>query len=229
MLARYSLIICHYSLARGDGGCALFLQKVTVLGFWPNFVLFLAQKWLQMKFRWMARDYIGPVLLPLMGGRVFHKIFWGHLPYYIFAKYCAIYSPTVESTDELSPHTFQFSQSRLDEAYGGTNNLLISPFTDRPITDYRRVVTTLLDNAPPGTDELREETKGEGLLAVYREQITTVFTPLIQTPADLTFIQSLEDYLPRIADDFFSAYKVSSYLSKFGAFTSDKEAQLRND
>ena len=37
-LARYTLIICHYSLARGDGGCALILQKVTTLGIWPTFV-----------------------------------------------------------------------------------------------------------------------------------------------------------------------------------------------
>ena len=166
----------------------------------------------------MIRDYIEPVLFPPIWERVFLKIFRGHLPYYIFAKYCAIYSPTVESTDELSPHTFQFSQSRLDEAYGGTNNLLISPFTDRPITDYRRVVTTLLDNAPPGTDELREETKGEGLLAVYREQITTVFTPLIQTPADLTFIQSLEDYLPRITVDFFFGIQSAILLIKVWCF-----------
>ena len=43
------------------------------------------------------------------------------------------------------------------------------------------MVTTLLDNAPPGTEELQEEAKGEGLLAVYREQITAEFTPLIQT------------------------------------------------
>ena len=106
--------------------------------------------------------------------------------------------------------------------------MLISPFNDRPITDYRKVVTTLLDNAPPGTDELREETKGEGLLAVYREQITTVFTPLIQTPADLTFIQVWRTIYQELQLTFFSAYKVRSYLSKFGAFTSDKEAQLRN-
>ena len=71
--------------------------------------------------------------------------------------------------------------------------------------------------------------QSEGLLAVYREQITAEFTPLIQTPADLTFIRGLEDNLLRIAADFFWAYKVPSYLSKFGALTSDKEAQLRND
>ena len=90
-------------------------------------------------------------------------------------------------------------------------------------------MTTLLDNAPPGTEELQEEAKGEGLLAVYREHITAVLTPLIQTPADLTFIRSLEDYLLRIADDFCWAYKVPSYLSKFGTLTRDKEAQLRSD
>ena len=57
----------------------------------------------------------------------------------------------------LSPVTYQISQSRLNEAYHDTNNLLISPFTDRLFNDYREVVTTLLDNAPPGTEELREE------------------------------------------------------------------------
>ena len=90
-------------------------------------------------------------------------------------------------------------------------------------------MTTLLDNAPPGTEELQEEAKGEGLLAVYREQITAEFTPLIQTPADLTFIRGLEDNLLRITADSFWTYKVPSYLSKFGALTNDKEAQLNND
>ena len=90
-------------------------------------------------------------------------------------------------------------------------------------------MTTLLDNAPPGTEELQEDEKGEGLLAVYREDITAVLTPLIQTPADLTFIRSLEDYLLRIAVNFCWAYKVPSYLSKFDALTRDKKAQLRND
>ena len=89
-----------------------------------------------------------------MGGRVFHNIFRSHLTFYIFAKYCAVYSPTAESTDDLSPVTYQISQSRLNEAYRDTNNLLISPFTDRLFNDYRGVVTTLLDNAPPGTEEL---------------------------------------------------------------------------
>ena len=88
--------------------------------------------------------------------------------------------------------------------------MLISAFTDRPITDYRGVVTTLLDNAPPGTEEVKEEARGEGLLAVYREQITAEFTPLIQTPADLTFIRGLEDNLLRIAADSFWTYKVPS-------------------
>ena len=106
----------------------------------------------------------------------------------------------------------QFSRSRLDEAYRDTNNLLISPFTDRLFTDYRGVVTTLLDNAPPGTEKFQEEAKGEGLLAVYREQITAEFTPLIQTPADLTFIRGVEDNPLRIAADFFWAYKVPTYL-----------------
>ena len=147
-----------------------------------------------------------------MGGRVFHKIFRCHLPYYIFVKYCDKYSPTAESTDELSPVTFQFSQSRLDEAYRDANNLLFSPFTDRLFTDYRGVVTTLLDNAPPGTEELQEEAKSEGLLAMYREQITAEFTPLIQRPADLTFIRGLEDNLPRIAGDFFWVYKYTAFF-----------------
>ena len=66
-----------------------------------------------------------------------------------------------------------------------TNNLVISPFTDRLFTEYRGVLTKLLDNAPPGTEELREEAKGEGLLSLYREQITAEFTPLIQTPLTL--------------------------------------------
>ena len=91
-----------------------------------------------------------------MGGRVFQKIFRDHLPYYIFAKYCAIYFPTAESTDELSPVTYQISQSRLNEAYHDTNNLLISPFTDCLFNDYRGVVTTLPDNAPSGTEELQQ-------------------------------------------------------------------------
>ena len=67
--------------------------------------------------------------------------------------------------------------------------------------------------------------QSEGLLAVYREQITAEFTPLTQTPADLTFIRGLEDNLLRS----FWTYKVPSYLSKFGALTNDKEAQLKND
>ena len=88
---------------------------------------------------------------------------------------------------------------------------------------------TLLNNAPPGTEELQEEAKGEGLLTVFREQITAEFTPLIQTPADLTFLRGLEDNLLRIAADFFWAYKLSSYLSKFGELSGNNEAQLRND
>ena len=64
---------------------------------------------------------------------------------------------------------------------------------------------------------------------MYREQITADFTPLIQTPADLNFIRGLGDNLLRIAADFFWAYKVPFHLSKYGALTSDKEAQLRND
>ena len=37
-------MICHYSLASRDGGCALLLQKDTGLGFWAKSVLFLPQK-----------------------------------------------------------------------------------------------------------------------------------------------------------------------------------------
>ena len=88
---------------------------------------------------------------------------------------------------------------------------------------------TLLNNAPPGTEELQEEAKGEGLLTVFREQITAEFTPLIQTPADLRSLLGLEDNLLRIAADFFWAHKLSSYLSKFGELSGNNEAQLRND
>ena len=68
-------------------------------------------------------------------------------------------------------------------------------------------MTTLLNNAPPGTEEFQEEAKGEGLLAVYRQQITAEFTLLIQRPADLNFIRGLEDNLLRIAADFFGHTK----------------------
>ena len=71
--------------------------------------------------------------------------------------------------------------------------------------------------------------QSEGLFAVYREQITAEFTPLIQTSADLAFICGLEDNLLRITADSFWTFKVPSYLSKFGALTNDKEAQLKND
>ena len=196
------------------------------------------EDWIQFVEKSGIRSGMMARVLPVLSfGRDFSRLGFERLPKHNFSmeglkKVLAIMEETfqrAESTDELSPVTIQFSQSELDEEYRDTNKLLISPFTDRPVTDYRGVVTTLLDNAPPGTEELEREAKGEGLLTVYREQITAEFTPLIQTPADLTFIRGLEDNLLRIAADFFWAYKLTSYLSKLGVLTDDKEVKMRND
>ena len=123
------------------------------------------EDWIQFVEKSGIRSGVMARVLPVLSfGRNFSRLEFERLPKHHFnmkglKKVLAIMEETfqnAESTDELSPVTFQFSQSRLDEAYRDTNNLLISPSTDRLFNDYRGVVTTLPDNAPPGTEELQQ-------------------------------------------------------------------------
>ena len=133
------------------------------------------------------------------------------------------------STDERPSVTLQFSCSNLDSTYRKTNDLLVAGYCQNDVTDYRNEFRTLLDNAPPGTNELLAEGSGCALLSVFLNQVVADFTPLIQSAADATFLRGLEENVLRIASDFYWAFKLPTYLSSNGSLTIEKEQVLRSD
>ena len=95
--------------------------------------------------------------------------------------------------------------------------------------DYRNEFRTLLDNTPPGTNDLLAEGSGCGLLSVFLNQVVADFTPQIQSAADGTFLRGLEENVLRMASDFYWAFKLPTYLSSNGLLTMAKEHELRTD
>ena len=97
------------------------------------------------------------------------------------------------------------------------------------MTDYRNEFRTLLDNTPPGTNDLLAEGSGCGVLSVYLNQVVADYTPRIQSAADATFLRGLEENVLRMASDFYWAYKLPTYLSSNELLTMEKEQELRTD
>ena len=98
------------------------------------------EDWIQFVEKSSIHSGVMARVLPVLSfGKNFSRLGFERLPKHHFnmkdlKKELAIMEETfqnAELTVELSPVTLQFSQSRLDESYRDTNNLLISPFTDR--------------------------------------------------------------------------------------------------
>ena len=138
-----------------------------------------------------------------------------------FAKY--------ESTDEGPPLILQFSESVLDTNYRATNSHLVSVFGDNSAESFVGHYTALLNNAPPSSAELKQESTGCGLVSVFLDQTWAEFQPLIKSPADETFLRGLEDNLLRLSSDFYWAHYVTGYLTKDGVLTDRKNTALRED
>ena len=130
---------------------------------------------------------------------------------------------TSGSTDNEPILKLQFSQSAIDKTYRKTNELLVASFREQAETDYRGIYRTLLDNGPPGNNELRQEGSGCGLLTIFLDQVIAEFTPLVTSPADKTFLRGLEENILRIASDFYWAYKITSYLSPTGVLENEED------
>ena len=125
--------------------------------------------------------------------------------------------------------TLQFSQSRLDKEYRKTNGLLLAGFRNGNAVDYRSHYRTLLDHGPPGTSLLLRERSGCGVISVFIEQSLAVYSPLVMSDADETFLRGLEDNLLKIASDFYWAWKLPSYLNRNGELTAEEENRLETD
>ena len=85
----------------------------------------------------------------------------------------------------------------------------------------------LIDHALPTTSALKQEGSSVGLLSVFLNLTTAEFRPLINSPADETFLKGLEGNLTRMASDLFLANFIPSYLTSTGVLTQTNEDKLR--
>ena len=130
------------------------------------------------------------------------------------------------SEDTVPPITLEFSSSQITHEYKENNWLLTEQFRLGGAQDISSILSTLLNNSPPTSDDLLQEGSGCGQIKVFLAQIRAEFLTVNSKIGDNNALCGLDNNLLRVASDFFWAHYLCSFLSVDGSLSDAKKTEL---